>query len=126
MTNAAKALDLGVEHFRAEPDTENTRYVFKVELQKPFPDEQTEALLARLDETLCESNLEYKAKRASGRLNAPILQVMKPGWHEEEQRQLAANGKPVFQSKEVHLDAKQNFQPEPEKVEAEVEFQKGT
>lgn len=124
MTKAAKALDLGVQHFRAEPDADNTRYVFKVELEKPWPDEQTEALLERLDEALGESNLEYKAKRASGRLNAPILQVMTPGWHDEEQKRLAAAGKPVFQSKDVHLDAKQNFQPEPDKVEAEVELEK--
>jgi hypothetical protein len=125
MTSAAKALDLTVEHFRAEPDADNTRYVFKVELEKPFPEEQTEALLERLDEALCASNVEYQAKRGSGRLNAPILQVMKPGWHEEEKRRNAADGKPMFQSKDVHLDAKQDFQPEPENVEAEVELPKG-
>jgi hypothetical protein len=124
MTSAAKALDLTVDHFRAEPDVDNTRYVFKVELEKPFPEEQSEALLERIDEELCESNLEYKAKRSSGRLNAPVLQVMKPGWHEEAQKQLAADGKPVFQSKDVHLDAKQDFQPEPENVEVEVELEK--
>jgi hypothetical protein len=122
MTKAAKALDLTVGHFRAEPDVDNTRYVFKVELEKPFPEDQVEALLERIDEALCESNVEYKSKRASGRLNVPVLQVMKPGWHEEEKKQLAAEGRPVFQSKEVHLDAKQDFQPEPENVEVEVEL----
>jgi hypothetical protein len=126
MTSAAKALDLTVEHFRAEPDADNTRYVFKVELEKPFPDDQTEALLERVDEALCESNLEYKAKRGSRRLNGPILQVMKPGWHEEEKKQAAADGAPIFQSKDVHLDAKQDFQPEPENVEAEVELPRGS
>lgn len=123
MTNAAKALDLTVEHFRAEPDADNTRYVFKVELEKPFPDEQTEALLERVDELLCQANLEYEAKRASGRLNAPVLQVMKPGWHDEERKQLAEEGKPLFQAKDVHLDAKREFEPEPENVEAEVELE---
>jgi hypothetical protein len=124
MTNAAKALDLTVEHFRAEPDADNTRYVFKVELEKPFPEEQTEALLERVDELLCEGNLEYKAKRSSGRLNAPVLQVMKPGWHDEERKQLAEDGKPIFQAKDVHLDAKREFEPEPESVEVEVELEK--
>jgi hypothetical protein len=122
MTSAAKALDLTIGHFRAEPDVDNTRYVFKVELEKPFPEDQIEALLERIDEALCACNVEYKSKRASGRLNVPVLQVMKPGWHEEEQKQLAAEGKPVFQSKAVHLDAKQDFHPEPENVEAEVEL----
>jgi hypothetical protein len=124
MTNAAKTLDLTVEHFRAEPDADNTRYVFKVELEKPFPEEQTEALLERVDELLCEDNLEYKAKRSSGRLNAPVLQVMKPGWHDEERKQLAEDGKPIFQAKDVHLDAKREFEPEPESVEVEVELEK--
>jgi hypothetical protein len=122
MTSAAKALDLTIGHFRAEPDVDNTRYVFKVELEKPFPEDQIEALLERIDEALCACNVEYESKRASGRLNVPVLQVMKPGWHEEEQKQLAAEGKPVFQSKAVHLDAKQDFHPEPENVEAEVEL----
>jgi hypothetical protein len=123
MTGAAEPLDLTVHHFRAEPDADNMRYVFKVELEHPFPDDQTEALLERLDEALGQSNVEYKSKRASGRLHAPVLQVMKPGWHEDEKKQLAEEGKPIFQSKEVHLDAKRDFEPEPEKVEAEVELE---
>jgi hypothetical protein len=122
MMGAARALDLTVGYFRAEPDVDNTRYVFKVELDKPFPEDQAEALLERVDESLCASNVEYRGKRASGRLNVPVLQVMKPGWHEEEKKQAAAEGRPVFQSKEVHLDAKQEFQPEPENVEVEVEL----
>ena len=97
-------------------------YVFKVELEAPIPENQQAALLEQIDETLCKDNLEYKSKRASGRLHAPMLQVMKPGWHEEEKKRSAADGKPVFQSKDVHLDSKQEFQPEPENVEAEVEL----
>jgi hypothetical protein len=119
---AATSLELSVGHFRAEPDSDETRYVFKVELEQPIPEDQQAALLERIDESLCESNLEYKSKRASGRLHAPLLQVMKAGWHEEETKQAVANGKPVFQSKEVHLDAKQEFVPEPENVESEVEI----
>ena len=122
MTIAAKALELTVSHFRAETDVDHTRYVFKVELEGSVPEDRQAALLEQIDETLCEGNLEYKAKRASGRLHAPLLQVMKPGWHEEELKHSAADGKPVFQSKDVHLDAKQEFQPEPENVEAEVDL----
>ena len=120
--SAARALDVSVGHFRAEPDAEETRYVFKLELETPIPEDKHAALLEQIDDTLRETNLEYKAKRESGRLHAPLLQVMKPGWHEAELKQSAAGGKPVFQSKDVHLDAKQEFVPEPENVEAEVEL----
>ena len=122
LAGAAKALDVSIGHFRAEADAEQTRYVFKVEPEAPIPEATQSALLEQIDEQLCETNLEYKAKRSSGRLHAPLLQVMKPGWHEEEQKQAIADGKPVFQSKEVHLDAKQEFVSEPENVEAEVEL----
>jgi hypothetical protein len=120
---AAKALDLGVSHFRAEPDVDQTRYVLKVELENPVPDAQQAAFLEQIDEALCDCNLEYKAKRASGRLHPPVLQLMKPGWGEEERKQQSAEGKPLFQSKDVHLDARREFQPEPENVEAEVELE---
>ena len=126
MASAANALGVTVEHFRAEPDADQTRYVFKVELEKPIPEDQTEALLEGLDQALSQTNLEYKSKRASGRLHAPVLQVMKPGWHDDEQKQLVEDGRPLFQSKEVHLDAKRDFQPEPEKVETEVELEEGS
>lgn len=122
MAQAAKALEVSVGAFRAEADTEQTRYVFKVEPEAPIPEDKQAALLEQIDDTLCEVNLEYKAKRSSGRLHAPLLQVMKPGWHEAERKQAASDGKPVFQSKDVHLDAKQEFEPEPENVEAEVEL----
>jgi hypothetical protein len=124
LTAAAKALDVSLGHFRAEPDAEETRYVFKLELESPVPEEKQAKLLEQIDATLAETNVEYKSKRASGRLHAPLLQVMKPGWHEAEVKQSAADGKPVFQSKEVHLDAKLEFVPEPENVEAEVELEK--
>jgi hypothetical protein len=51
-----------------------------------------------------------------------MLQVMKPGWHDDALKRSAADGKPVFQAKDVHLDSKQEFQAEPENVEAEVEL----
>jgi hypothetical protein len=120
MNAAAKSLSVNVGAFRAEADPEQMRYVFKVEPESPIPDEKQAALLEQIDETLCEANLEYKSKRASGRLHAPLLQMMKSGWHEAERKQAAADGKPVFQAKEVHLDARQEFEPEPENVESEV------
>jgi hypothetical protein len=123
MTEAARGLDLALVHFRAEPDADQSRYVFKVELEKPFPEERTDELLERLEQELCELNLEYRSKRSSGRLHGPVLQVMKAGWHDEERKQLAEEGKPLFQAKEVHLDAKHDFEPEPENVEAEVELE---
>ncbi len=123
MNGAAKKLEVSVGAFRAEADVEQMRYVFKVEPENPIPDDKQAALLEHIDQTLCDANVEYKSKRASGRLHAPLLQVMKPGWHEAERKQAAAEGKPVFQAKEVHLDARKEFEAEPENVASEVKLE---
>ena len=44
-------------------------------------------------------NIEYKAKRDSSRLGAPVLHVMREGWYERGRREQAASGKRVFQAK---------------------------
>jgi hypothetical protein len=59
-------------------------------------------------------------KRSSRRLKAPLLHVMKDGWHERQDKRAAAEGKPVFQSKDVVLDAKEQFHAEPDDLAAEV------
>jgi hypothetical protein len=47
------------------------------------PSEQAlSCLLSKLDASLCKFNVEYAQKRASRRLNAPQLWLMKPGWFE--------------------------------------------
>ena len=59
-------------------------------------------------------------KRASRRLGEPVLQVMRSGWYERGKQKLVADGKRLFQSKTILLDAKTSYQPEPEETEFEV------
>lgn len=120
MERAAKESGLTADHFRAEPDGETSRYFFKVEFANP-PDEATaRKFLKAVDDHLAESNIEWKGKRGSGRLKAPVLQIMKPGWYERGKQALVASGKRLFQAKTVLLDAKASYRPEPEETADEI------
>ncbi len=125
MGKAGEAVGVGVGHFRAEPDVSRSLYVFKVEFESALPAEKRFDFLGRLDESLGELNIEYQAKRASGRLGPPVLQVMRSGWYERGKQSLVAEGKRLFQAKTVLLDAKSGYRPEPDELEAEVGLVKG-
>jgi hypothetical protein len=120
VARAAAAAGVEAPHFKAEPDSEASRYVFKVEF-RPVPDEETASTFLRAaDEALNEFNVEWKTKRASGRLRDPILQVMKQGWYERGKQKLVAEGKRLFQAKTILLDSKAVYQPEPDETEMEI------
>ena len=115
-------LSVVVDHFKAEPDYDKSRYVFKVESASLSADKRL-FLLQGVDKRLSELNIEYEAKRKSGRLAAPSMHVMKLGWYERQKKELAAEGKRVFQAKTVLLDAKQRFEEDAENLEAVVELE---
>ena len=48
---------------------------------------------------------EYKAKRDSDRLGAPVLHVMREGWYERQRKSSVAAGKRAFQQKTELLSA---------------------
>ena len=87
------------DHFKAEADTKNSCYVFRIEFAGPVEKELHLAFLKALDQHLKDVNIEYKAKRDSARLRAPILHVMREGWYERNRREHAQSGKRVFQAK---------------------------
>jgi len=116
---AAEAVGAQVAHFRGEPDLQESRYVFKVELAAPLGAERRRALAEAIDHELGRLNIEYQAKRKSDRLRAPVLQVMRAGWYERGKQKLVAEGKRLFQAKTILLDAKQGYRPEPDEVEGE-------
>ncbi len=116
----ASTVEIPVSHFRTEPDLESSRYVFKVECATEYPREKWATFLKTLDHQLGELNIEYKAKRASGRLGDPILQVMKEGWYDRGKEALVAGGKRIFQAKTVLLDSKLGYHPEPEETVVEL------
>lgn len=91
------------DYFKAEADAEASRYVFKIESKEPWPGDARTRFLESLDRSLRSLNLEYEAKRASQRLHAPRLLVMKSGWYDDKRRELADEGKNVFQAKTVVL-----------------------
>jgi GH3 auxin-responsive promoter len=119
MARADAAVEAAIHHYRAEPDYTESRYVFKVEAGQLSAESHGD-LLRAIDQALGELNIEYQAKRSSGRLRAPILQVMRTGWYQRQKQQLVAEGKRLFQAKTILLDAKLGYTPEPEELKAEV------
>lgn len=116
---AAAAAGVHVAHFRGEPDLQASRYVLKIEPESPLDAGRGRSLLEGIDHELGRLNIEYLAKRKSGRLRPPVLQVMRSGWYERGKQKLVAEGKRLFQAKTILLDAKQGYRPEPEETASE-------
>jgi hypothetical protein len=117
---AAGSNGLHAAHFKAEPDGEESRYVFKVEFEQSPSEDVARKFLDAVDGALGECNIEWKSKRDSNRLKDPVLQVMKSGWYERGKQKQVSDGKRLFQSKTIILDAKDGYQPEDEETEFEV------
>lgn len=116
----ASSAGMSIAHFRSEPDFENSCYVFKIESSEEYPKERWVAFVRSLDQQIGELNIEYQAKRSSGRLGQPLLQVMKQGWYDRGKKALVADGKRLFQAKTVLLDAKLGYHYEPEETILEI------
>jgi len=97
--NASRLTGLVPAHFKAEADTERSRYILRVEFAGQTEERQQVTFLREVDRYLKQVNIEYKAKRDSARLGAPVMHVMREGWYERGRRELAASGKRVFQAK---------------------------
>lgn len=93
MAEAERAAGIAVQHFRVCADAENSLYAFSLEFDGGVPAQaQLSAMLQGLDHRLRGLNIEYAQKRESGRLGAPVLNVMKPGWFDRGAR-LAAGAR---------------------------------
>ncbi|MBW8016949.1 MAG: GH3 auxin-responsive promoter family protein [Planctomycetes bacterium] len=103
-TNRAAA-ETGVTalHFRAEADLDESRYIINVEFAGDIPQDKGRTFLVSFDENLKRINIEYKGKRDSMRLAAPVLFVMRTGWFERCQKTMNKNGSRTFQAKEKVL-----------------------
>lgn len=97
--SASRATGLIPAHFKAEADSDRSRYILRMEFAGHAEEQQALTFLQEVDLYLKQVNIEYKAKRDSARLNAPIMHVMREGWYERGRRQQAASGKRVFQAK---------------------------
>lgn len=96
---ASKATGAIPEHFKAEADVDNSRYILRTEFASRVDDAVLQEFLKVFDTALKDINIEYKAKRDSTRLGPPVLHIMREGWYERGRRELAESGKRVFQAK---------------------------
>jgi GH3 auxin-responsive promoter len=121
VANASKETGLDASHFKAEPDGENSRYVFKIEFAETPTAGDARKFLHVLDRSLSELNIEWQGKRGSGRLKNPVLHVMKSGWYDRGKQKLVAAGKRLFQAKTIILDAKASYQAELDETTFEIQ-----
>ena len=124
MQNVTRESGATPAHFKAEADMEKSRYIFRVEFTTAIDPDLQKACLKVLDRHLKDINIEYKAKRDSLRLKAPVLHVMKEGWYERERIQKVEGGMRAFQAKTQLLSpdkmVTQEIRPE---IEAVIEIE---
>ena len=85
VTEAGRAVQanagVSVVYYRAVGDRISSRYDLLLELeQSDVPDQVVTGLGQAIDLELAALNSEYGQKRRSGRLTAPVVKVMAPGW----------------------------------------------
>lgn len=92
--NLQSQFSLKIRQFRAVPDIFMRRYdvFFDIRQELPVPFLHDEFLPA-LDDYLCECNMEYAAKRKSGRLLPPRIHLMADGWEHAVQLKHASFSK---------------------------------
>jgi hypothetical protein len=96
---AAARAAVDVWQLQLIPDPLGCRYDLLVEPARPPGRAAAARFLRGVDEALAAGNREYADKRASGRLAAPRLHVMRPGWAERRCRADFARGRRDAQHK---------------------------
>ncbi len=79
------------------------RYVLALESAQNRADSAWAAMLHRFERELSAANGEYRQKRASGRIAAPLLLRLAPGSYRRYRTALTAEGRPDGQIKPPHL-----------------------
>jgi hypothetical protein len=82
--DAQQATGLEVWQFRLVGDTTRVAHDLLIEIRGDASLRQLRLFLQCFDGRLQELNCEYLAKRSSGRLRAPRLHAMRPGWSERQ------------------------------------------
>ena len=102
---ASRVAHATADHFKAEADAENSRYILRVEFASQTAPDAQRSFLQAVDGALKDINIEYKAKRDSMRLGAPVLHVMREGWYERGRLAAVGGGGRQFQAKTEKLSA---------------------
>ena len=88
LTTSCQKFALNLQHFRAIADSEAARYIICVEMTSMEDEAKIgQEIISFIDSILADENVEYAAKRKSGRLNMPVVWLMQLGWAEEERRE---------------------------------------
>ncbi len=103
------------------PD-ETPRYAFLVEFDEPLEDGEGRRMLRGIEDALSELNVEYGAKRASLRIDAPVLRVIRPGAFNDYRRREVEKGRKDGQFKTLRLTTDSAFANEFD-VENEIALQ---
>jgi hypothetical protein len=101
---AERAADCTFWQYRVVPDVAQSRYDWLVELELATSDEaDLQTARKAFDSALAELNMEYRSKRESGRLEAPRLLLMQPGWSERVAHGEISLGRRDVQYKWAHI-----------------------
>ncbi len=82
---------------------EQVRYILAVELGRDCTEAELEILVSKFDSELKRVNMEYRDKRASGRLAMPVLILLARGAYAAYRSQLVGMGRPDGQLKPPHI-----------------------
>ncbi|MQA90844.1 MAG: hypothetical protein GEU90_11485 [Gemmatimonas sp.] len=78
-------------------------YLFLIEFETPPDRSEATRIVNELEQSLTRHNVEYAAKRGSGRLGPPVLRVLEPGQFDAYQREALREGAPDGQFKIMRL-----------------------
>jgi len=85
------------------------RYLFLVEFDTPPGECEGAELVKRLEQALCESNIEYAAKRDSMRIGPPVLRVVRSGEFDAYRKRMVEQGRADGQFKVLRLTSDASF-----------------
>jgi hypothetical protein len=85
------------------------RYVFLVEFDQPPADGEGQALIERVERSLCAANIEYDGKRESGRIDPPVLRVVRSGESGRYRKRMVERGRIDAQFKVLRLTSDASF-----------------
>ena len=82
---------------------DSARYVLLLELAEVQSESALRSVLSLFDSELSRVNCEYRDKRCSGRLQPPIIYLLKSGTYDRYRELLVKRGRPDGQIKPLHL-----------------------
>ncbi len=107
LLEAMTELELNSNFIQVLANEETTQYEFFIEGDEEDPVDM-EKLRSRLDQLICKQNIEYKEKRASGRLKPIAIHELKTGTFESVKKAAIKKGQSEGQYKTLLLQYKKN------------------